>query len=74
MAVVLHPTSTPDVPQPIRIFTNNIVCTYSAYDVAIKLRPNADDLKELGPEFSARWNFFVDKPDKSIVILAPSSA
>ncbi|KAF8840047.1 alcohol oxidase [Paxillus ammoniavirescens] len=48
--------------------------SHNAYDVAIKLRPNADDLKELGPEFSARWNFFVNKPDKAIVILAPSSA
>ncbi|KAF9245021.1 GMC oxidoreductase-domain-containing protein [Melanogaster broomeanus] len=47
--------------------------SHNAYDVAIKLRPNAEDLKELGSEFSARWNFFVDKPDKSIVLLAPCS-
>ncbi|KIJ67569.1 GMC oxidoreductase [Hydnomerulius pinastri MD-312] len=44
-----------------------------AYDVAIKLRPNADDLKELGPEFTERWSYFADKPDKSIVLLAPCS-
>ncbi|KAH0827452.1 alcohol oxidase [Lanmaoa asiatica] len=45
--------------------------SHNAYDVAIKLRPNVDDLKALGPDFSARWKFFESNPDKSIVLLAP---
>ncbi|KAG8213775.1 GMC oxidoreductase-domain-containing protein [Butyriboletus roseoflavus] len=45
--------------------------SHNAYDVAIKLRPNADDLKELGPDFSARWKFFESNPDKPIVLMAP---
>lgn len=43
----------------------------SAFDVAIKLRPNVDDLKELGPDFSARWKIIERNPDKSIVLMAP---
>ncbi|KAF8441404.1 hypothetical protein L210DRAFT_3760007 [Boletus edulis BED1] len=45
--------------------------SHNAYDVALKLRPNVDDLKELGPEFSSRWKFFESNPDKSIALLAP---
>ncbi|KAG6378102.1 hypothetical protein JVT61DRAFT_13787 [Boletus reticuloceps] len=45
--------------------------SHNAYDVALKLRPNVDDLRELGPEFSSRWKFFESSPDKSIALLAP---
>ncbi|KAJ7170886.1 GMC oxidoreductase-domain-containing protein [Mycena crocata] len=37
-------------------------------DAGIKLRPNAADLQELGPEFSARWEtYFEHAPDKPVI-------
>ncbi|KAG9316440.1 GMC oxidoreductase-domain-containing protein [Chiua virens] len=47
--------------------------SHNAYDAALKLRPNADELKELGPEFSGRWPFFERNPDKAIALLAACS-
>ncbi|KAH7923954.1 alcohol oxidase [Leucogyrophana mollusca] len=47
---------------------------HNAYDVAIKVRPNDEELQELGVEFQPKWsNFFVQRPDKSVVLLAPCS-
>ncbi|KAJ7237305.1 GMC oxidoreductase-domain-containing protein, partial [Mycena haematopus] len=37
-------------------------------DAGIKFRPNAEDLKELGPEFAARWKtHFENAPDKPVI-------
>jgi alcohol oxidase len=39
------------------------------------MRPNEDDLKELGPEFDTRWkNYFEDAPDKAVLWLGPLAA
>lgn len=46
----------------------------SGLDAGIKLRPNEEDLKELGPEFQQRWKeYFADKPDKPVIFLCPLS-
>jgi alcohol oxidase len=42
--------------------------TYSGIDAGIKMRPNAEDLQEIGPAFDARWKtYFADAPDKPVV-------
>ncbi|KAJ7452732.1 GMC oxidoreductase-domain-containing protein [Mycena galericulata] len=39
-------------------------------DAAIRIRPNAQDLEELGPAFRKRWNdFFSTAPDKPIACI-----
>lgn len=58
------------VPSTIYVYVPITLVYPSAYDVALKLRPNANDLEELGPEFSTRWKFFESNPDKSIALLA----
>ncbi|KAJ3475835.1 hypothetical protein NLI96_g11573 [Meripilus lineatus] len=41
-------------------------------DAGIKLRPNVDELKAIGPAFDARWKeFFVPAPDKPVMWLGP---
>ncbi|KAJ7133161.1 GMC oxidoreductase-domain-containing protein [Mycena epipterygia] len=41
-------------------------------DSAIKLRPNAQDLEQLGPVFAHRWEtFFADSPDKAVLLTLP---
>ncbi|KAN0090977.1 alcohol oxidase [Tylopilus felleus] len=45
--------------------------SHTACDVALKLRQNVNDLRELGPDFSTRWKFFESNPDKLIVLLVP---
>ncbi|KNZ75224.1 Alcohol oxidase [Termitomyces sp. J132] len=41
-------------------------------DAGVKLRPNADDLKELGPHFEPRWKtYFENAPDKPVMWLGP---
>ena len=41
-------------------------------DSAIKLRPNEQELKELGPDFEQRWKeYFADKPDKPVLFFTP---
>ena len=43
------------------------VCA-SGVDAAIKMRPRANELGEIGQEFEARWNdFFENAPDKPVV-------
>jgi hypothetical protein len=40
----------------------------SGYDAGIKIRPNQEDLKEIGPAFEARWNsYFANAPDKPVM-------
>ncbi|EGO26056.1 hypothetical protein SERLADRAFT_491425 [Serpula lacrymans var. lacrymans S7.9] len=52
----------------------NGILAHNGYDIAIKLRPNAAELKELGPGFEARWKAnFEDKPDKPAVLIVPCS-
>ncbi|KAL0955055.1 hypothetical protein HGRIS_003973 [Hohenbuehelia grisea] len=46
----------------------------NAIDAGIKLRPNTEDLKDLGPAFESRWNeYFADAPDKPVVWLGIAS-
>ncbi|KAJ7357002.1 GMC oxidoreductase-domain-containing protein [Mycena albidolilacea] len=41
---------------------------HNGLDAGGKLRPNAAELKELGPEFEARWkNYFENAPDKPVI-------
>ncbi|EGO00550.1 hypothetical protein SERLA73DRAFT_104857 [Serpula lacrymans var. lacrymans S7.3] len=48
--------------------------SFGGYDVAIKLRPNTEELKELGPEFGAKWKAdFEHKLDKPAAIIVPCS-
>ncbi|TFK36632.1 GMC oxidoreductase-domain-containing protein [Crucibulum laeve] len=48
---------------------------HNAMDAGIKLRPTAEDLKELGPEFENRWKtYFADKPDKPIMLTGSFAA
>ena len=43
---------------------------YSGADAGIKMRPDLEDLKDLGPEFKSRWQeFFVPAPDKPLLAL-----
>ena len=69
--LVLSLTSTSH--SPYACYASTTAVYSSAYDVALKLRPDVDDLRELGPEFSTRWKFFESNPDKSITLLAPSA-
>ncbi|KAF5376477.1 hypothetical protein D9615_008621 [Tricholomella constricta] len=40
----------------------------NAIDAGFKIRPNAQELKEMGPEFNALWDkYFKDKPDKPVM-------
>ncbi|KAJ7635740.1 GMC oxidoreductase-domain-containing protein [Mycena polygramma] len=44
-------------------------------DTAVKLRPNAQDLAQIGPVFAQRWaTFFADAPDKCTVFVSPWAA
>ncbi|KAJ7493832.1 GMC oxidoreductase-domain-containing protein [Mycena latifolia] len=41
-------------------------------DAGIRIRPNAKDLEELGPEFQKRWDTFFSKaPDKAVAWIGP---
>jgi len=41
----------------------------SGIDAGIKLRPNTEELEELGPAFETRWKtYFANAPDKPVVI------
>ncbi|KAJ3537854.1 hypothetical protein NM688_g6610 [Phlebia brevispora] len=47
---------------------------HNGLDAGIKLRPNEEELKELGPEFKQRWKeYFADKPDKPVLFMCPLS-
>ena len=38
-------------------------------DAGIKLRPNAEELEEIGPEFENRWKtYFANAPDKPVML------
>ncbi|EJU01918.1 methanol oxidase [Dacryopinax primogenitus] len=40
----------------------------NAIDAGFKIRPTAEELKEMGPEFNALWDkYFKDKPDKPVM-------
>ncbi|KAG6821335.1 hypothetical protein H0H93_000196 [Arthromyces matolae] len=47
----------------------------SALDAGIKLRPNTEDLKEIGPDFAERWiNYFRNAEDKPVMWLGTFAA
>ncbi|KAL0955057.1 hypothetical protein HGRIS_003975 [Hohenbuehelia grisea] len=55
--------------------TGDGVMAGNPFDAGAKLRPNADDLNELGPEFEKRWNdVFLKHPDKPVMWLGIGSA
>lgn len=38
----------------------------------MKLRPTEEELKTIGPDFTARWKeYFVNAPDKPILYIGP---
>ena len=40
----------------------------SGLDAGVKLRPTAEELKELGPQFRKQWEgYFENAPDKPII-------
>lgn len=46
--------------------------SHNGTDAGIKLRPNAEELEELGPVFETRWKtYFANAPDKPVVIAGP---
>lgn len=73
MEPILFPTSMDVSMSHEHMYVSKMVAYSSAYDVALKLRPNMDELRELRPEFSIRWKFFESSPDKSIALLVPCS-
>ncbi|KAF9466617.1 GMC oxidoreductase-domain-containing protein [Collybia nuda] len=49
--------------------------SHNALDAGIKIRPNEEDLKEIGPEFRKRWEqYFAAAPDKPVMWFGPFSA
>ncbi|KAJ7158537.1 GMC oxidoreductase-domain-containing protein [Mycena filopes] len=41
---------------------------HNGLDAGIKFRPNAEELKELGPDFASRWEtYFEHAPDKPVI-------
>ena len=47
---------------------------HSALDAAIKWRPTASEVAELGPEFQEHWDsHFANAPDKPVSMLGLSS-
>jgi len=45
---------------------------HNGLDAGGKLRPNAEELKDLGPEFEARWkSYFENAPDKPVIWVGP---
>jgi len=51
------------------------ICAHNAYDVALKMQPNAYDLKDLGPKYLEQWgdDFYQRNPDKCLALLMPCS-
>jgi len=49
--------------------------SHNGIDAGIKIRPNEDDLREIGPEFTARWkNYFENAPDKPVMWIGTLAA
>lgn len=48
---------------------------HNSIDAGIKIRPDQNDLKLLGPDFEDRWNtFFSPAPDKPVMWIGPLAA
>jgi alcohol oxidase len=46
----------------------------SGIDAGIKIRPNKEDLQEIGPAFEVRWNtYFANAPDKPVMWIGISA-
>ncbi|EKM78826.1 hypothetical protein AGABI1DRAFT_114404 [Agaricus bisporus var. burnettii JB137-S8] len=51
--------------------TGQGLLAHNGMDAGIRLRPTVDDLKEIGPSFTKRWNeYFANAPDKPIMLMA----
>ncbi|EKM78832.1 hypothetical protein AGABI1DRAFT_114408 [Agaricus bisporus var. burnettii JB137-S8] len=51
--------------------TGQGLLAHSGMDAGIRLRPTVDDLKEIGPSFTQRWNeYFANAPDKPIMLMS----
>jgi len=47
----------------------------SGLDAGVKLRPTAQELEELGPQFKKQWaEYFANAPDKPVIWIGPVSA
>ncbi|KAG5649963.1 hypothetical protein H0H81_001310 [Sphagnurus paluster] len=48
---------------------------HNGIDAGIKMRPNAEDLREIGPEFQPRWSaYFANAPDKPVAWIGTLAA
>ena len=67
MVKVLWLTSNPSLaPQPYFILTRY---SFSSIDSGIKMRPNAEELAAMSPEFNQRWSsYFANAPDKPAMV------
>lgn len=49
--------------------------SHNGIDAGIKIRPNREDLKEIGPEFETRWkSYFENAPDKPVMWMGTLAA
>ncbi|KAF8071781.1 GMC oxidoreductase-domain-containing protein [Lyophyllum atratum] len=49
--------------------------SHNGLDAGIKIRPNAEDLKEIGRDFEARWkSYFENAPDKPVMWIGTLAA
>ncbi|KAK7688556.1 hypothetical protein QCA50_008094 [Cerrena zonata] len=45
---------------------------HNGIDAGIKLRPSKEEIKQIGPAFSKKWNdFYANAPDKPVIWLGP---
>jgi len=57
------------------LHTGKGLIAHNGIDAGIKIRPNHEDLEEIGPEFEARWkSYFADAPDKAVMWIGPVAA
>ncbi|KAF9450080.1 GMC oxidoreductase [Macrolepiota fuliginosa MF-IS2] len=55
--------------------TGQGLLAHNAMDAGIRLRPTVDDLKEIGPTFTKRWNsYFANAPDKPVMLMSAFAA
>ena len=49
--------------------------SFSGIDSGIKMRPSAEELAAMSPEFDQRWSsYFANAPDKPVMVYLPIAA
>jgi alcohol oxidase len=49
--------------------------SFSGVDCGVKMRPNAEELAAMSPEFDQRWSsYFANAPDKPVMLYLPIAA